>query len=602
MNCLLIFDHLNDIIHTKYNEAFAQHMIHFAVEQEFLPQGSTEKTVDANIIVQTFSPIVTSHRIMSCQFGNSYTSIKCEDDLIVYFDDYMGYLFVTISKEKEDYMKWFTHTCVTIVRYLCGPDVYQLKACKEKSVLANNLIDSWTNLISYDQSVCIEAVEQLFINPELCSTTLRILRESVDKVCVHVEYKKLHSLILIQNKVLSLYSSSSAKELSSADILFLIILCQSLNLSQEEKSTGTKSIFSYQILLSGVEDTPKCLPHAVHIMPHSNGIFLIYLLEIGNSAVAASLYENFCHLHTMQQVQIQREKKTLQPAFENLELATKKLHESLKKTKHSAIENSHKQLMKKWDIIKKKYQEYLKNGSEEALLRAETLGLGFLENLKELLNLTSVDDSVLNSSSKYVIEASMGVKEKLTNYEDFFKAKSIKNFSLGSRDSLTINKYLEEFPGLVHFLYVDRNSHRVTTPTLDLDTEEGKFNRKKVWLMLNVAKSKLQKGIMQIIWKDANYSYGYFLWFEDLNGQALKPTVFPKEEISGWPGILSEDFYQKLKKMCFPKTPPSKIKCYEVFCLHLGLATASVVLEQTRRLVATIFELRGFPSQAVDFF
>lgn len=138
------------------------------------------------------------------------------------------------------------------------------------------------------------------------------------------------------------------------------------------------------------------------------------------------------------QIQIQREKKTIQPAYENLDLANKKLHESLKKYKNTAVDNCHKQLVKKWEIIKKKYQEYIKNSSEEALLRAETLCLGFLENLKELLNLTSVDDSILNASAKYAIEAAVGVKEKLETFEDFFKAKSIKNFSLGSYPLKTV--------------------------------------------------------------------------------------------------------------------------------------------------------------------
>ncbi|XP_056643966.1 BLOC-3 complex member HPS1 isoform X1 [Diorhabda sublineata] len=600
MNGLLIFDHLNDVVYTKYNEEFIQHINNFAIEQEILPEEVATNSIDVNILIQAFSPIVTSHRIMSCQFGNSYTSIECENNLTVYFEDYMGYLFLAIGKEKVDYMQRFTKICVTIVRYLCGPDVYQLKTDNKKSKLTNELIDNWRKLICYDQSVYVEAVEQLFINSELSSTSLKILRESVDNISAHVECKKVHGLILVQNKILSLYSSASAKELAPSDILFLTILCQSLNLAVEGTYSQPK-VSSYQLLLSGPEDTPKCLPHAVHILPQTNGIHLVYLVEIGNSAVSASLYESFSYLHTLQQVQIQRDNQTLQSAFENLELATKRLHDSLKKTKNVTVDNSHKQLMKKWDIIKKKYQEFLKNNSEEALLRAETLALGFLENLKQLFSLTSVDDSILSCSAKYVIQAALKVKEKITLYEDFFKVKSIKNFSIESRDSLTINKYLEEFPGLVHFLYVDRNSHRITTPTLDLDTEEGRFNKKKIWLMLSVAKSKLQNGLMSIIWKDLNYSYAYFLWFEDTNGQALKPVVFP-EEVSGWPGILCEDFYQKLRKICFPKTPPSKVRCYEVFCLHLGLVTASLVLEQTRRLAATISELRGYPPRAVDFF
>lgn len=50
-----------------------------------------------------------------------------------------------------------------------------------------------------------------------------------------------------------------------------------------------------------------------------------------------------------------------------------------------------------------------------------------------------------------------------------------------TRTSLTINKYLEEFPGLVHFIYIDRNTHRLVAPTLDFtSTETLALTMKKV--------------------------------------------------------------------------------------------------------------------------
>lgn len=186
------------------------------------------------------------------------------------------------------------------------------------------------------------------------------------------------------------------------------------------------------MLLAGSEQHPCCLAHVVHILPICEGINLIYLFEVGNRSVSASLYESFCHLHTLQIIQIQRDVETLRPAYENLDLALKKLVDALKKNKTNSFESSAKQLAKKWDIIRKKYLDYLKTRSDEAILRAETLVLGLLENLKQLLSLTSLDDKIISNTLKEAVEVSKFVAEKLNGYNEFLKVKSIKNFTLGS--------------------------------------------------------------------------------------------------------------------------------------------------------------------------
>nr|CAD7400668.1 unnamed protein product [Timema cristinae] len=57
---------------------------------------------------------------------------------------------------------------------------------------------------------------------------------------------------------------------------------------------------------------------------------------------------------------------------------------------------------------------------------------------------------------------------------------------------------------------------------------------------------------------------------------------------------------RKLIETCFPKTSPSKVRCYELYCIHLGLATSSCVLEHSRRLAATIWEVTGVANNPLD--
>lgn len=41
------------------------------------------------------------------------------------FFQFMGYLFMAIGEEDDIFLKKLVDVCVVIVRYLCGPDVYQ---------------------------------------------------------------------------------------------------------------------------------------------------------------------------------------------------------------------------------------------------------------------------------------------------------------------------------------------------------------------------------------------------------------------------------------------------------------------------------------------
>ncbi|XP_017878116.1 Hermansky-Pudlak syndrome 1 protein homolog [Ceratina calcarata] len=665
MKGILIFDHLNDVLFTKCNKKFANHIQKLAKIQGLISENKDaveDSKLNPNIIMQLFSPIVTSQYVMASQFGNSYTSMKCHDGTNMVFDEFMGYTFIYISTDDVKLMKRTLGVCVAIVRHVCGPDVAVLKINRQKVCLVSSLLDAWAHLRNIEQSMLTEAIEQLSINTDLGVAILKVLHDACDKLKAQSEFSNVHILILVEQKFLSLYSSKNARDLYPSDILLMMLLCwvvnqkrkgdtqcetndndevrtdillPETNCSKEEQITfGAKlanptseditnlfrgsressineglhslmddDLYSNLILLGTVHDYTA---NAVHIFELADGINLVMIVEVTNLATSSGLYDSFHYLNIINGLQLQRDIDELRPAFENFDAAMKKALDGIKKNRANVsndVDMCQRRLQTKWEFVRKKYMDLLKSRDPESILQIESNTSGFTDNLKELYRLTCFDKNFLKQGVDVLTTVGRLVRQKLNDFSDFLKVKALKNFTLGSRTSLTINKYLEEFPGLVHFIYIDRATHRMTAPTLDFTNPETlALTTKKIWNMVKQSRMHLKEGHLSVMWKDTTFNYAYFLWFEDSSGSALKCNVYLNHLMKNFPipGIFCGDFYRKLAETCFPKVSANKIRIYELYCVHLGLATSSCVLEHSRRLAATIWEVTGVPNNPAD--
>ncbi|XP_029671131.1 Hermansky-Pudlak syndrome 1 protein homolog isoform X3 [Formica exsecta] len=664
MKGILIFDHLNDVLFAKCNKKFASHILKLARMQGLLDDDKDTRDIEnsilnRNIIMQLFSPIVTSQHVMASQFGNSYTSMKFEDGTNMVFDEYIGYTFIYIAMKEIELMRRTLGVCVSIVRHVCGPDIAILKTNWQQVCLVSSLLDAWSNLRNCEQSVLTEAVEQLSVNAEVASSVLKVLHDACDKLkSSQPEFSNLHVLLLVGSKFLSLYSSKNAHDLYASDILLMILLCWVINNkrkhdrlegnddsesndddsdillpeSSASKSDETKLNFGAKLATPTSEDITNLFrgsrdssvneglssltdddlysrllllgcqhnytANAVHIFELSDSINLITIVEATNLSISSGLCDSFHYLNLINNLQFQRDIDELKPAFENLDIAIRKVLEGIKKNRSTVsndVDMCQKRLQTKWDFVRKKYSDLLRSRDLEVVLQIEANISGFLETLKELLRLTCFDRNFLKQGIDVLTTVGRLVRQKLNDFSDFLKVKALKNFTLGS--SLTINKYLEEFPGLVHFIYIDRTTHRLVAPTLDFtSTETLALTMKKIWNMVEQSRMHLQEGHLSVMWKDTTFNYSYFLWFED-NSSCSPPKckVYLNYIMKNFPvpGILCGDYYRKLTETCFPKLSPSKVRIYELYCVHLGLTTSTCVLEHSRRLAATIWEVTG---------
>lgn len=141
---------------------------------------------------------------------------------------------------------------------------------------------------------------------------------------------------------------------------------------------------------------------------------------------------------------------------------------------------------------------------------------------------------------KILFNISQVVTDKISKFTDALESKAKNNFTMSS--------YLEEFAGLVHFIFIDRQRGICFTPSIDATAKEtSSLIKKKIWDMIDAARGYLQNGQTTVIWKDFGFSYSYSLWFEDSNGQVLKPkeptgVLTSKQNLV--PGMLANDYYE----------------------------------------------------------
>lgn len=161
MDGLFVFDQQNDIVFKKLNDNINKKLFELAKKQELLLDDAVRdlkrefsffqfcihgKTIfhfylqaegteiDTNIIVQLFSPIIASQRIMFCQFDNSYTSIQLEDDLKFVFEEVKFSLLLSI----------WNSLCCDIVEFSMRLKNYILLIC----------LVSWISIYEHRNGIC----------------------------------------------------------------------------------------------------------------------------------------------------------------------------------------------------------------------------------------------------------------------------------------------------------------------------------------------------------------------------------------------------------------------------------------------------------------
>ncbi|XP_027504058.1 Hermansky-Pudlak syndrome 1 protein isoform X2 [Corapipo altera] len=532
--------------------------------------------------------------------------------------------------------------------------------------LLRGLLETYSRLREEDQSFAVEAVERL-IHPQLCEQCIEFLeRQVVQYINASPERggdEVGHAFLLVHTKLLAFYSSRNASSIRPADLLVLILLVQDLYPSQSAEEELSSQPMAGNVLPEGPkrsesipvsgpgshgaaekdsddqwQDTDDQSVPEVYYTPepspggHSTGSESwsegAEMLSIGEAEAAdvqmaedllqtlgplvpeasnprrifldASLREGphdpgGCHLIPVAGWVLGAGEEagrgarggscTLLPVPGRAAAAHGQVCEEAEWTGHPVAE--HLVGLQEQDIFPERAWELL--------------GAAAGSGQREAAALLCVPPALPDLCWPQPVPGAAGPCSEADEGE----AAGLAGLPSGEEQAQYHHGVLEDFPGLVHFIYVDRTAGQMMAPSLSVteksSSELGKgplanFIKRKVWSLITLARRYLQKGYTTLMLQDGDYCCSYFLWFENELGYKLEVIEVPVLSDDSAPiGMLAGDYYRKLLRYYSKNHQAEVVKCYELLTVHLGIIPSELVVQQACDLARRLWEPSRIP-------
>ncbi|XP_005091124.2 Hermansky-Pudlak syndrome 1 protein [Aplysia californica] len=390
----------------------------------------------------------------------------------------------------------------------------------------------------------------------------------------------------------------------------------------QETGTAESSVLTYQTAGSVVSSpsspasyrpqnvflktsTCRYSPYTIHTAQVLPGVTLVLLSQAPRHIFADYLYQV---IHNVQDLlygrrsELPRSRSLYVYDIINSQLA--KLHNNLKKFK-GKVRNLSYDIHARWEKedLKRKLLDFLERDKRTPIPpELESPLLELYKRLKELFSCLFLYP--IPETPQLAVTLSqlrVRVNAELLDYREYLNVKAQRN--------ITMTSYIDDFPGLIHFIFIDRHFHQITAPSLNISMNAGEsmnatsYLKEKIWQMYQCMMNKLTEGYTTVMMRDGDFYFSYFLWFEDYAGNALPvQESFKPSKALPYPGILSGSFYSKLLRYCFPQAIHGSVRCFEMFLLHVGSVHPQYVAAHCKKLAAKMWEMTGEPYTTASLF
>lgn len=583
MKASLIFDSANDLVFGQWDSNFIDNMK--TLDEE---GNATQDEVPDNIKVsQYLAPVITSQRIMAAQFGNTYSSIQCEDNTTIVFDELLDHIFMIVTSDHIEDARRELMDFKTFVLHTCGQNM---------NLLHSPIYQNWITVLldSRTKGDTIPGASGIIGETGATAVALNALKAASKEI--KLPYQHSHLMLFVGDKLLALYSSRGSEDLAPPDLILLSIQCIAAQeyWQEHEKSEQDSENQEFTRLPwlstenSGIVNLcagsgAPCSPHSFHVAEVAPRVTFAVVVDMELREVGAAVLTSNQVLVNIKRILLQRALEMLPSLLDSLEASLKKTIDALRKNKSNS--NLCARLTSRMLELRKSCTTTTPLTPETTATAMHTALDAVIEQLKPDIPSLKLEQPLL------------GLKEILEPYVEFLCVKAQRYFSMASGEpdatcSLTLHKYVEEFPGLIHFIYVDRTTGRFLAP--DMADAADMLTQDTVRRAISRTFSIIHSGYCAGTWRRGALHGCSILWWER-RGAPVRAPLAPNPAVVRTlppPGDIQGTFYKQLAEMAFPGDSRGLV-IKELICIHLGLVPASTAVQQSRRLIHLVNELAG---------